>query len=279
MNWSLYDDIFKNAIKEDAPYGDITTMAITNESKKCTADLIVKEEGIIAGLGVFKRIFEIIGPIEIDFYIKDGESVKEGQVIAKIHGKSDVVLTGERVALNFLQRISGIATTTKQYVNEIKETNAKLLDTRKTTPNLRVFEKYAVKIGGGINHRLGLSDGVLIKDNHIAAAGGISNAISLVKAAVPFVRKIEVEVEDLMQLHEALDAGADIIMLDNMDVETISEAVHIVNKRALTEASGNISIENIRTVAKTGVDYISSGALTHSSNILDLSLKNLKIED
>ncbi|GKU24689.1 carboxylating nicotinate-nucleotide diphosphorylase [Clostridium folliculivorans] len=279
MNWSLYDDIFKNAIKEDAPYGDITTMAITNESKTCTADLIVKDNGVIAGLGVFKRIFEILGPIEIDFYIKDGESVKKGQVIAKIHGKSDVVLTGERVALNFLQRISGIATITKQYVDEIKETGAKLLDTRKTTPNMRVFEKYAVKVGGGINHRLGLSDGVLIKDNHIAAAGGINNAVNLVKNAVPFVRKIEVEVEDLTQLQEALDAGADIIMLDNMNIETMTKAVQIINKKALTEASGNITIENIRTVAMTGVDYISSGTLTHSSNILDLSLKNLKLED
>lgn len=278
MNWSLYDDIFKNAIKEDAPYGDITTMAITNESKRCTADLIVKEDGIIAGLGVFKRVFEILGTIEIAFYVKDGESVKKGQVIAKVCGKSDVVLTGERVALNFLQRISGIATTTNQYVNEIKETNAKLLDTRKTTPNLRVFEKYAVKVGGGVNHRLGLSDGVLIKDNHIAAAGGISEAVNLVRNAVPFVRKIEVEVEDFTQLQEALDAGADIIMLDNMDIETMAKAVKIVNKKALTEASGNISLTNIRKVAMTGVDYISSGALTHSSNILDLSLKNLKLE-
>jgi nicotinate-nucleotide pyrophosphorylase (carboxylating) len=279
MNWSLYDDIFKNAIKEDAPYGDITTMAITNESKRCTADLIVKEDGIIAGLEVFKRVFEILGSIEIDFYVNDGEAVKKGQVIAKVCGKCDVVLTGERVALNFLQRISGIATTTKQYVNEIKETNAKLLDTRKTTPNLRVFEKYAVKVGGGVNHRLGLSDGVLIKDNHIAAAGGISEAVNLVRNAVPFVRKIEVEVENFTQLQEALGAGADIIMLDNMDIGTMEKAVKMVNKKALTEASGNITLNNIRTVAMTGVDYISSGALTHSSNILDLSLKNLKLEE
>ncbi|QAA33157.1 carboxylating nicotinate-nucleotide diphosphorylase [Clostridium manihotivorum] len=277
MNWLLYDDILKSAIKEDAPYGDITTMAITKEAKYCTADLIVKEDGVIAGLEIFKRAFEILGPIDVEFFATDGEKVKRGQVIAKVSGNSDVVLTGERVALNFLQRMSGIATLTRRYVDQLEGTNTKLLDTRKTTPNMRIFEKYAVKVGGGTNHRLGLSDGVLIKDNHIAAAGGIKNAVALVKNEVPFVRKIEVEVETIAELYEALEAKADIIMLDNMDIETMKQAVEIVNKQALTEASGNITIENIREVALTGVDYISSGALTHSFNILDLSLKNLKL--
>ncbi|WP_160675452.1 carboxylating nicotinate-nucleotide diphosphorylase [Clostridium sp. C8-1-8] len=277
MNWLLYDEIIKSAIKEDAPYGDITTMAITKDAKNCTADLIVKEDGVIAGLDIFKRAFQILGQIDIEFFAADGDKVKKGQVIAKVSGRSDIVLTGERVALNFLQRISGIATLTRKYVDELQGTNTKLLDTRKTTPNMRVFEKYAVKIGGGTNHRLGLSDGVLIKDNHIAAAGGIKNAVALVRNEVPFVRKIEVEVESIAELYEALEAKADIIMLDNMDLATMKQAVEIVDKRALTEASGNITIENIREVALTGVDYISSGALTHSFNILDLSLKNLKL--
>jgi nicotinate-nucleotide pyrophosphorylase (carboxylating) len=277
MNWLLYDEIIKSAIKEDAPYGDITTMAITKDAKHCTADLIVKEDGVIAGLDIFKRAFQILGQIDVEFFAADGDKVKKGQVIAKVSGRSDIVLTGERVALNFLQRISGIATLTRKYVDELQGTNTKLLDTRKTTPNMRVFEKYAVKIGGGTNHRLGLSDGVLIKDNHIAAAGGIKNAVALVRNEVPFVRKIEVEVETIAELYEALEAKADIIMLDNMDLTTMKQAVQIVDKRALTEASGNITIENIREVALTGVDYISSGALTHSFNILDLSLKNLKL--
>lgn len=277
MNWLIIDEIIKNSLLEDAPYGDITTNSIVDEEKNCTAQLIAKETGIIAGVEVFKRVFSIIGAAEAHLTVKDGDLIEKGQVIGEVKGNARKVLTGERIALNILQRMSGVATITNKFVQEIKGTKAKLLDTRKTTPGIRILEKYAVIVGGGCNHRANLSDGVLIKDNHIKAAGGIISAITMVKNNVSFVRKIEVEVESLEELNEALDAKADIIMLDNMDTETMKKAVSIINGRAIIEASGNVSLKTIGEVAKTGVDYISVGILTHSYSSLDLSLKNLKL--
>lgn len=278
MNWLSIDRILTDAINEDALYGDITTTAITGDLSRCTVDLIAKEDGIIAGLDVFKRVFELLGDVEVELFYKDGDNVRQGLIIAKLQGDTHNILVGERLALNLLQRMSGIATTTNKLVKMIEGTNTKLLDTRKTTPNLRMLEKYAVKAGGGTNHRFNLSDGVLIKDNHIAAAGGIKNAIEKVRENVSFVRKIEVETETIEEVKEALEAGADIIMLDNMSIETMKEAVRFIDKRALTEASGNVTEKNIREIANTGVDYISLGMLTHSVTSLDISMKNLVIE-
>lgn len=275
MNWIIVDKIIKNTLEEDATYGDITTSSIVTENKSCTVDLIAKENGVIAGFEVFKRVFEILGGTHVITYVKDGDTVKKGNVIGKINGNVYNILVGERTALNFLQRMSGIATLTKRFVCELNGTKAKLLDTRKTTPNLRILEKYAAKIGGAVNHRFNLSDGVLIKDNHINAAGSIKNAVELVRNNVSFVRKIEVEVESLQQVKEALEAKADIIMLDNMDIDTMKKAVEIINHKAVIEASGNVSIETIRTIAETGVDYISVGKITNSVNSLDISMKNL----
>lgn len=276
MNWLLADDIIKRALNEDLSYGDITTNAIVEQVKKATVDLISKEDGVIAGLEIFKRVFLILGNAEVKLYVQDGALVHKGEKIGEIYGDTRTILSGERVALNFLQRMSGIATLTRKFVEKLEGTNVKLLDTRKTTPNMRIFEKYAVRIGGGTNHRFGLNDGVLIKDNHIDAAGGIKNAIESVRKSAPFVRKIEVEVESLKQLEEALEANADIIMLDNMDIETLKTSVKIINGRAETEASGNVTLDTIQAIAQTGVDYISTGALTHSFKALDLSMKNLK---
>lgn len=275
MNWLLADDIIKRALNEDLSYGDITTNAIVEEGKNATVDLICKEDGVIAGLEIFKRVFVILGNVEVKFYVQDGALVHKGEKIGEIYGDTRTLLSGERVALNFLQRMSGIATLTGKFVEKLEGTNVKLLDTRKTTPNMRLFEKYAVKIGGGVNHRFGLNDGILIKDNHIDAAGGIKNAIEAVRKNAPFVRKIEVEVENLDQLQEALEAKADIIMLDNMDIETLKASVKIIDGKTETEASGNVTLDTIQAIAKTGVDYISTGALTHSFKALDLSMKNL----
>lgn len=276
MNWLLADDIIKRALNEDLYYGDITTDSIIHHNKKAIVDLIAKEDGIIAGLKVFERVFKLLGEVNIDFYVKDGDYVYSGDKIAELHGDTKNLLSGERVALNFLQRMSGIATLSKKFSDKLIGTKAKLLDTRKTTPTLRIFEKYAVTVGGGCNHRFGLNDGVLIKDNHIDAAGGIKKAVELVRKNNSFVRKIEVEVENLEQLNEALDAEADIIMLDNMDVNSMAKAVKIVAGRAKTEASGNITLDTIKKIAESGVDYISTGALTHSFKVLDLSMKNLR---
>jgi nicotinate-nucleotide pyrophosphorylase (carboxylating) len=276
MNWLLADDIIKRALNEDLYYGDITTNAIVEQSEKATIDLISKEDGIIAGLEVFKRVFFILGDANVKLYVNDGDSVHNGEKIGEVYGNTRTILSGERVALNFLQRMSGIATLTRKFTKKLEGTNVKLLDTRKTTPNMRMFEKYAVKIGGGFNHRFGLNDGVLIKDNHIDAAGGIKNAIETVRKSAPFVRKIEVEVESLRQLEEALEANADIIMLDNMDIETLKTSVKMINGKAETEASGNVTLDTIESIAKTGVNYISTGALTHSFKALDLSMKNLR---
>ena len=272
------DDYIIRALKEDITSEDVTTNAIIRTSRQGKAELICKEQGIIAGLSVFQRVFEILDAAAVfQSFFQDGDTVKNGDLIGVITGDIRAILSGERTALNYLQRISGIATYTRTLANELIGYKTKLLDTRKTTPNMRPFEKYAVRVGGGCNHRYNLSDGVLIKDNHINAAGGVKEAILLAKEYAPFVRKIEVEVEDLDMLDQALKAGADIIMLDNMDDETMEIAVKRVGGRAETEASGNISKERIRKIAEMGVDYISVGALTHSAPILDISLKNLQV--
>ena len=277
MNWLVVDEIIKRALEEDSIYGDITTDSIIKKESICTVELICKEKGIISGLEVFKRVFDILGNVEVDLFTSDGHRAEKNSVIGKITGNTRNVLQGERIALNLLQRMSGISSFTKELVEEIKDTKAKLLDTRKTTPSLRCLEKYSVKVGGGYNHRFSLSDGVMIKDNHISAAGSITKAVNTVREEVSFVRKIEVETESLDQVEEALSVGADIIMLDNMSIENMKEAVKLINGRALIEASGNVSKETIKDIALTGVDYISCGALTHSVKALDISMKNLVI--
>ncbi len=270
------DELILNALKEDITSEDITTNSVMPNYKLGQVELIAKEDGIIAGLDVFKRVFELLDKnTEFEFFFKDGDQVKPKDLIGIIKGDIRVLLSGERTALNYLQRMSGIATYTKEVSSLLEGTNTKLLDTRKTTPNMRIFEKYAVKVGGGNNHRYNLSDGILLKDNHIGAAGSITNAIKMAKEYAPFVRKIEIEVENLEMLKEALDAGADIIMLDNMSPEDMKKAVEMVKGKAQTECSGNVTKENIKRLTDIGVDFISSGALTHSAPILDLSLKNL----
>jgi len=270
------DELILSALREDITSEDITTNSVMPEYKLGEVDLICKEDGVIAGLDVFKRVFELLDDTtEVTFFCKDGDLVKNGQKLGVIKGDIRVLLSGERTALNFLQRMSGIATYTRSIADLLKGSKTKLLDTRKTTPNMRIFEKYAVKVGHGYNHRYNLSDGVLLKDNHIGAAGGVKEAVKMAKEYAPFVRKIEIEVENLDMLKEALEAGADIIMLDNMSVEDMKEAVRLVAGKAETECSGNVTKENVARLVDIGVDYISSGALTHSSPILDLSLKNL----
>jgi len=273
------DNLILQALREDISNEDITTNAIMRKSIAGTVQLICKQDGVIAGLPIFQRTFELLdSTIRVTMFFEDGNEVKSGDILAVVEGDICVLLSGERTALNYLQRMSGISTYTRNVVNLLKGTKTKLLDTRKTTPNMRIFEKYAVKVGGGYNHRYNLSDGILIKDNHIAAAGGVGKAVELAREYAPFVRKIEIEVENLDMLKEALDAGADIIMLDNMSVEMMKQAVQIVGGRAKTECSGNVTRENVSDLATTGVDYISSGALTHSAPILDISLKNLDVQ-
>lgn len=270
------DELILSALREDITSEDITTNSVMREYQLGEVELICKQDGVIAGLDVFKRTFELLdSKTEVTFTKKDGDTVKNGDKIGVVRGDIRVLLSGERTALNYLQRMSGIATYTRSIADLLKGSKTKLLDTRKTTPNMRVFEKYAVKVGGGYNHRYNLSDGILLKDNHIGAAGGVKEAVQMAKEYAPFVRKIEIEVENLDMLKEALDAGADIIMLDNMSVEDMKEAVKLVSGKAETECSGNVTKENIERLVDIGVDYISSGALTHSSPILDLSLKNL----
>lgn len=270
------DKLIMSALQEDITSEDITTNSVMPSYQLGEVDLICKEDGIIAGLDVFKRVFELLDEnTEVTFQCKDGDSVKKGEKIGLVRGDIRVLLSGERTALNFLQRMSGIATYTNKIVKLLEGSKTKLLDTRKTTPNMRIFEKYAVKAGGGCNHRYNLSDGILLKDNHIGAAGGVKEAIQMAKEYAPFVRKIEIEVENLDMLKEALEAGADIIMLDNMTVEEMKEAVKLAAGKAETECSGNVTKENVANLVNIGVDYISSGALTHSAPILDLSLKNL----
>ena len=270
------DELILSALREDITSEDITTNSVMREYQLGEVELICKQDGVIAGLDVFKRTFELLdSKTEVTFTKKDGDTVKNGDKIGVVRGDIRVLLSGERTALNYLQRMSGIATYTRSSPDLLNGSKTKLLDTRKTTPNMRVFEKYAVKVGGGYNHRYNLSDGILLKDNHIGAAGGVKEAVQMAKEYAPFVRKIEIEVENLDMLKEALDAGADIIMLDNMSVEDMKEAVKLVSGKAETECSGNVTKENVERLVDIGVDYISSGALTHSSPILDLSLKNL----
>ena len=270
------DPFILSALKEDITSEDVSTNSVMPNPTPGVVDLICKEDGIICGLQVFERVFTLLDPsTRAEFYVKDGDHVENKQLVGKIYGDIRVLLCGERTALNYLQRMSGIATYTSQVAALLEGTGIKLLDTRKTTPNNRIFEKYSVRVGGGNNHRYNLSDGVLLKDNHIGAAGGVKQAISMAKAYAPFVRKIEIEVENLDMVKEAVEAGADIIMLDNMTPEMMKEAVELIAGRAQTECSGNITKENIAKILETGVDFVSSGALTHSAPILDISMKNL----
>ena len=270
------DHLIMEALKEDITSEDITTNAVMREACPGEVQLICKQDGVIAGLEVYKRVFELLDEkTEVEFYVKDGDVVKNKQLMGVVRGDIRVLLSGERVALNYLQRMSGIATYTRSIVDLLEGSKTRLLDTRKTTPNMRVFEKYAVKVGGGCNHRYNLSDGILLKDNHIGAAGSVAKAIEMAKEYAPFVRKIEIEVENLEMGKEAVDAGADIIMLDNMTPDEMKEAIKIIDGRAQTECSGNVTKENVARLVSVGVDYISSGALTHSAPILDISMKNL----
>ena len=276
--WLLQaDPILLSALREDISSEDVTTNAVMPTAIPGTVDLLCKEDGVIAGLPIFARVFALLDPaVKVDFFCQEGDAVSKGQRLAVVQGDIRVLLSGERVALNFLQRMSGIATYTRAVADRLNGTRTKLLDTRKTTPNLRLLEKYAVRVGGGHNHRFNLSDGVLLKDNHIAAAGGVKEALAMAKAYAPFVRKIEVEVENLDMVRQAVEAGADIIMLDNMTHEEMKEALSLIQGRAETECSGNVTLDNVAALADLGVDYISCGALTHSAPILDLSLKNLR---
>ena len=270
------DPLILQALQEDITSEDVTTNAILPKDCQGEAELLCKQDGIIAGLDVFARAFTLLdNKVWFEFFTKDGDEVHKGQKLAKVVGSMQAILSAERVGLNYLQRMSGIATYTHQVVSLLEGTGITLVDTRKTTPNMRVFEKYAVTVGGGKNHRYNLSDGVLLKDNHISAAGGVAKAVALAKAYAPFVRKIEVETETLDMVREAVEAGADIIMLDNMSHDMMREAIALIDGRAETECSGNVTKENIAALSDIGVDYISSGALTHSAPILDLSLKHL----
>lgn len=272
------DKYIRLALEEDINSEDVTTNAVMPEYKKGEVKLVCKEDGVIAGLSIFERVFTLLdADTAVDLKVKDGEAVKNGQLLAVVTGDIRVLLSGERTALNYLQRLSGIATYTRTVAKLLEGSKTKLLDTRKTTPGMRIFEKYAVRIGGGYNHRYNLSDGVLLKDNHIDAAGGVREAIAAAREYAPFVRKIEVETETLDMVKEAAEAGADIIMLDNMTPDQMAEAVRIIDGRAETECSGNITRENIKTITSLGIDYVSSGALTHSAPILDISLKHLKV--
>jgi nicotinate-nucleotide pyrophosphorylase (carboxylating) len=274
------DDYILNTLKEDITSEDVTTNAVMPYDKNGKADLICKQDGIICGLDVFERTFKLLDSnSKFERYFSDGDKVKKGDLIGIIYGDVKAILSGERTGLNYLQRMSGIATITRDYMDELKGYSTVLLDTRKTTPNMRPFEKYAVKVGGATNHRYNLSDGVLLKDNHIGAAGSVTNAIKMAKAYAPFVRKIEIETETLEQVREAIDAGADIIMLDNMDNETMRKAVELIDGRAETECSGNVTKQRLKEIAEIGVDFVSCGALTHSAPIMDISLKNLTVID
>ena len=274
------DKYIRLALEEDINGEDVTTQSVMPAAKQGQVQLICKEDGIIAGLSVFERVFHILDPkTQVEFHAADGEEVKKGQLLAIVRGDIRVLLSGERTALNYLQRMSGIATYTRETVKLLEGTDTVLLDTRKTTPCMRIFEKYAVTVGGGKNHRYNLSDGVLLKDNHIDAAGGVKEAVAAAKAHAPFVRKIEVETENLDMVKEAIEAGADIIMLDNMTPDQMKEAIDYIDGRAATECSGNITKENLKTITELGVNYVSSGALTHSAPILDISLKHLTVLD
>ncbi len=272
------DNLILQALREDISSEDVSTNSVIREKKEGKAQLLCKQDGVIAGMDVFFRVFELLDPsARLESYVKDGDRVKKGDLLAVVYADVSALLSGERTALNYLQRMSGIATYTRSVTDMLSGSKTKLLDTRKTTPNMRIFEKYAVKAGGGYNHRFNLSDGILLKDNHIAAAGGVKKAIEMAREYAPFVRKIEIEAENLEMVEEALEAGADIIMLDNMSPEMMKQAVKIIDGRAETECSGNVTAQRISELTQIGVDYISCGALTHSAPILDISLKNLTV--
>lgn len=274
------DRLIRQALEEDISSEDVSTNAVIRYARRGSVDLIVKQDGVIAGLPVYERVFKILDSgVDVRFYVEEGDSVENGRKLATVSGDMRTLLSGERVALNFLQRMSGIATYTNSIVRMLEGTKTKLLDTRKTTPNNRVFEKYAVKVGDGSNHRYNLSDGVMLKDNHIAAAGGVKEAVQMARAYAPFVRRIEVETDDLETVRAAVECGADIIMLDNMDPDSMKAAVEIIGGKADVECSGNITKENIAYLTDLGVDYISSGALTHSAPVLDISMKNLRSDE
>lgn len=272
------DPLILSALREDITSEDVSANCVMDKPQMSEVDLICKEDGVICGLQVFERVFKLLDDkVEMECFVADGDDVKKGQLMAKLRGEVRTLLCGERTALNYLQHMSGIATYTRSVAALLEGTKTTLLDTRKTTPNNRIFEKYSVRIGGGKNHRYNLSDGVLLKDNHIGAAGSVTKAVTMAKEYAPFVRKIEVEVETLDMVKEAVEAGADIIMLDNMGTEELKKAIQIIDGRAEIEVSGNVTKENIERLATLGVDFISSGALTHSAPILDISLKNLHI--
>lgn len=278
LNFLIIDNLIKEALKEDMPFGDVTTTSTVSPKSMCTVSLYAKEDGIICGLPVFERVFTILGDVDVAFTVNEGDKVHSGLKLATLHGNAQNILMGERIALNLLQRMSGIATTTNKYVNAIKDTNCKVVDTRKVTPLYRHLDKYSVICGGGANHRFSLSDSILIKDNHIDAAGGITNAINLARNNSSFTTKIEVETESKEDVIEALNAKADIIMLDNMSPEMAKEMVSLIDGKAIVECSGNVTLETIHDYAVSGADYISVGALTHSFKVLDISLKNLVLE-
>ena len=274
------DESIRLALKEDITSEDISTNAVYKNDRLAEISLYSKEEGVLAGVDVFKRVFELLdNSVEFTEYKKDGDNLLNKDLILKIRANVKTILSAERTALNYLQRMSGIATYTRKMLEALDDKNIKLLDTRKTTPNMRIFEKYSVRVGGGYNHRYNLSDAIMLKDNHIDAAGSITEAIKLARDYSPFIKKIEIEVEDLKGVEEAVKAGADIIMLDNMDIETTKKAIKIINKQAIIECSGNVDITNINRFKGLEIDYISSGAITHSAKILDLSLKNLRYVD
>ncbi len=278
----IVDEHIKRALREDITSEDVSTAAVMPEAHRGTVELIAKQDGVIAGLQVFERTFKILDPAaRFDASVSDGQRISSGQLLGIVHADVRALLSGERVALNYLQRMSGIATKTRQAVDALAEAGSKtvIVDTRKTTPGMRIFEKEAVRLGGGGNHRFNLSDGVMLKDNHLDAAGGIANALKAARSRVPFVRKIEVECETLEQVSEAVEAGADIIMLDNMSTQQMKGALSLIDGRAETECSGNVDIDALQGIAALGVDYVSSGALTHSAGILDLSMKHLKVFD
>ncbi|SFU38227.1 nicotinate-nucleotide pyrophosphorylase [carboxylating] [Clostridium sp. DSM 8431] len=275
LNYLIVDDLIQRALTEDMPFGDITTNATISEKSNSKASVIAKEDGVICGVPVFKRVFEIVGNVSCEFNVNDGDKVSKGTVIGEVIGNTRNILMGERIALNLMQRMSGVATITSKYAECLEGLKSKVVDTRKTTPLYRHLDKYSVLCGGGCNHRLSLSDSILIKDNHIAAAGGIKEAVSLAKRYSSFTTKVEVETETKEQVIEALEAKADIIMLDNMTPEKAKEMVELINGRAIVECSGNITLDTIRSYGEAGADYISCGALTHSFDVLDISLKNL----
>lgn len=278
----IVDEHIKRALREDITSEDVSTAAVMPEAHRGTVELIAKQDGVIAGLQVFERTFKILDPAaRFDASVSDGQRISSGQLLGIVHADVRALLSGERVALNYLQRMSGIATKTRQAVDALAEAGSKtvIVDTRKTTPGMRIFEKEAVRLGGGGNHRFNLSDGVMLKDNHLGAAGGITNAVKAARSRASFVRKIEVECETLEQVSEAVEAGADIIMLDNMSTQQMKGALSLIDGRAETECSGNVDIDALQGIAALGVDYVSSGALTHSAGILDLSMKHLKVFD